>query len=373
MRTALLISCSANVALLAFAFAGPLRAQEAGLAPPPTAAEMGLAARRGILHCHSHLSHDSKGTPERIVEACRAAGVDFVAMTDHPSPESLSEKALRGVHGGVLFLAGAETKQILAVHIREKIQGPDTQAAIRQATDQGGLAFLAHPEEIEDWSLEGYAGMEIYNLHSDTKDEDKGHLAVRGLAAYFEDPETCYLSFFDPPREFLARWDELGKRRRVVGIAGNDAHENIRLGRILLDPYERTFRFVATMVLVPDRDGPLDEATVLAALAAGRCYVAFGLPGPAAPVSFTARAARGTAAMGDELSLSGLRESVRFRAELPEEGRIVLLRDGAAVAEVTGRTLDRTCEGPGVYRVEAYRAFRGRELPWILTNPIYVR
>jgi hypothetical protein len=39
---------------------------------------------RGIIHCHSKYSHDSKGTYEEILAAAKAAKVDFICMTDHP-------------------------------------------------------------------------------------------------------------------------------------------------------------------------------------------------------------------------------------------------------------------------------------------------
>ena len=49
------------------------------------------------------------------------------------------------------------------------------------------------------------------------------------------------------------------------------------------------------------------------------------------------------------------------------------MRDGAEVATTNGTTLEHRAEGPGVYRVEAYREARGRERTWVLSNPIYLR
>ena len=48
-------------------------------------------------------------------------------------------------------------------------------------------------------------------------------------------------------------------------------------------------------------------------------------------------------------------------------------RDGVEIAAGNGTSLEQRAEGPGVYRVEAYRDARGRERTWILSNPVYLR
>jgi hypothetical protein len=69
----------------------------------------------------------------------------------------------------------------------------------------------------------------------------------------------------------LARWDELNRKRPVVGIAGNDAHQNVNLLGFQIDPYDVSLGFVTTHVQAEE----LTEESVLAALKAGRAYVAF--------------------------------------------------------------------------------------------------
>ena len=43
-----------------------------------------LNTYRGVLHVHSYLSHDSKGTLNDIIPAAKSDGIDFIFLTDHP-------------------------------------------------------------------------------------------------------------------------------------------------------------------------------------------------------------------------------------------------------------------------------------------------
>ena len=76
-----------------------------------------------------------------------------------------------------------------------------------------------------------------------------------------------------------------------------------------------------------------------------------------------------TLEMGDEAAAGSW--TLRVRTPLP--ARLRLLRDGEEVASARGDALAHHAEGPGVYRVEAYRDAHGRERTWILSNPIYLR
>jgi hypothetical protein len=110
---------------------------------------------RGIIHCHSLFSHDSKGTYEEILAAAKAAKIDFICMTDHP-PKDDKGRPLRegwtGIHDGVLFIQGAEySDQILALGIKEPITartGGNDQGDPRAGRRRDRLS----PELIEDWT-----------------------------------------------------------------------------------------------------------------------------------------------------------------------------------------------------------------------------
>jgi hypothetical protein len=232
---------------------------------------------RGILHCHSRHSHDSKGTYEQILAAAKAAQVDFVCMTDHPpsaDPGLPLREGWSGLHDGVLFIQGAEySDQILALGLREPIQGKDRRATIRAVHEQGGVAIACHPEQIDDWDAFAEAdGMEIYNVHAtlQRKSKEPGFFA-RVAKALKENPEGSFdlLNELDPA--ILERWDAIRAVRPFSGVAGNDAHQNVNVFGLQLDPYPRAFRFVSTHVFAEE----LTERAVLEALRLGRCYVAF--------------------------------------------------------------------------------------------------
>ena len=68
-----------------------------------------LKTYRGVLHAHSYLSHDSRGTLVDIIPAAKKDGIDFVFLTDHPHGDiDTLPKGYRGMHEGVLIEPGTE-------------------------------------------------------------------------------------------------------------------------------------------------------------------------------------------------------------------------------------------------------------------------
>lgn len=255
-----------------------------GCSPPATGRPIKpLLDFRGIIHCHSRYSHDSKGTYEEILAAARAAKVDFLCMTDHP-PSADKGLPLRegwtGVHDGVLFIQGAEySDQILAIGLREPITGKDRRETIQAIHQQGGLAIACHPELIDDWDAFAEAdGMEIYNVHATLQRKVKNKAFLLEVARMLkEDPEHSFQVLQELDPEILKRWDQFNRTRSFVGIAGNDAHQNVSFFGYQLDPYPRAFKFVSTHVLAEE----LTQESILEALRAGRAYVAFDILSPA--------------------------------------------------------------------------------------------
>ncbi len=62
----------------------------------------GYARAAGVVHVHTTLS-DGGGTPEEVIRAARATGLDFLGITDH---NNLDAKPFEGYHDGVLVLVG---------------------------------------------------------------------------------------------------------------------------------------------------------------------------------------------------------------------------------------------------------------------------
>lgn len=240
---------------------------------------------RGIVHCHTKYSHDSRGTYEEILAAAKAAGVDFVCITDHPpkgDPGLSLREGWRGLHDGVLFIQGHELagSNLLAIGIREPVGGsvPEKIAAIRR---QGGVAIVSHPEEVADWTPYREAdGMEIFNLHAAFKARLKGEpgFLARVMQAVKQDPDGAFRLLQELDPVLLERWGATRRARPFAGVAGNDAHQNTGFLGVTLDPYPRVFRFVRTVV----RAEALTEEAVLQALREGRSAVEFAPPPPGA-------------------------------------------------------------------------------------------
>jgi hypothetical protein len=376
--------------------------------------DAGYADYRGVLHVHSFLGGHSAGRFEEIVAGARANDLAFVVMSEHPSAHfDTRALTLRGTHGGVLFLPGGETGEdardrlLTFGHVASRQTaatgakpfdgsaagdgrltadgGPSPlQSQIDRAKAEGRLVFVAHPETFTGWqTVENFDGMEVYNLHADAADARPLTLLFDGLWSYRAYPHLLWTRFHDAPTENLRRWDELTARgRRVVAVAGNDAHANVGLSlqkldgdplfQIRLDPYERSFRVVRTHALVP-RAQPLTEETLTAALAAGHAYVAFDVLCDATGFRLTGSNGSREVLMGDEIALGG---GVRLRAATPVASRVVLLRDGRKVDEKEGAFVQWDVSERGVYRVECYLPQLPDPLsrkPWIISNPIYVR
>ncbi|MGH9900700.1 MAG: hypothetical protein ACRD68_02555 [Pyrinomonadaceae bacterium] len=361
------------------------------------AADDSYTDHRGVIHVHSKLGGHSTGNFEEIVAAAKANGLSFVVMTEHPAAYvDTAAATLRGVHEGVLFVGGseintaAEDRLLVAPggRIGDAPAGsPDsgTGGFITRAKQDGRLVFVAYLEQFRGWEAGGFDGVEIYNLYTNTKKINYALMFFDGLWSYWSYPDLLFSNFYERPTENLKRWDELmlNGSRRLVAVAGNDAHQNVglslqhltgeRILQINLDPYERSFRVVRTHVLV-ERGQTLDTEALLSALGRGRCYIAFDLFGDSTGFRFTAENGIEKKTMGDETALV---DGTRLRVSTPLKSRVVLFRDGQVIHEEKGITAkDWPVTQKGVYRVEVFLDQLPEPLsnqPWIISNPIYLR
>lgn len=398
-----------------------VRDLRAAAQPQPRSGE--LLDVRTVFHVHSHLSHDSRGKPEEILAAARKLGIQAVFMTEHSTPDRRHLRdQWRGLREGVLFVAGTELSEGLLLFRADDVEWQNQTARTLLERLQGtdSIALICHPEQRTDWDLPAFAGMEIYNTHADMEEhrEELSQLTsnlanaprLYGLLKAFERfPAAGFAAIFDPPRLNLRLWDRFNQQRRVVGIAGNDAHQNTGLvvqvaertiqvrdragavlaevnrnqippalfGRVvwrtgdelinqLLDPYEISLGYVTTHLLAPE----VSEAALFEALLAGRAYVAFDWIADPSGFTFTASDGETTALMGGEVRATPTTRLHGF-ASLACEWRIV--RNGQVLGKDTGRRLSFAASEPGTYRVEAWLTVAGEPTPWIYSNPIYVR
>lgn len=341
----------------------------------------GYARVAGVVHVHTTHS-DGGGTPEDVVAAAKAAGLGFVAITDH---NNLDAKAVEGYRDGVLVVVGTEVSTAAGHVLGLGIPDPafrfsgDAQDALEDIRDLGGAAFAAHPLSPRPdfrwggWELPGAWGLELLNGDSQWRDAGWGRLSLTA-ALYRVNPRYALLRSLSPVTATVERWDRLLASRHAPGIVGSDAHSRVPLGKSFaprFPSYESVFLLAQNHVLVErplSGDASRDIRSVVEALAHGRSYVALDALAPAGGFSFTADAGGRRYTMGETAPASS---PVRLRAggRLPAGATLRLLKDGSLERSGSG-ALDVIAPGPGVYRVEGY--VPGSALPWILTNPIYV-
>jgi len=358
----------------------PTDGREGDVAKPhdAPASVRGAGWYRGELHAHSWNS-DGKVPVWQVIEAARAYGLDFLALTDHFTTAGWRDLAgaggsdlallhgleltghsghanLHGLHQWVNIYADGPA---LDVHDRIVPIGPaettapdthwDINAVARAAHEQGGLFCVNHPFSGDlgwryhefDWNLADL--MEVYH--------------------HLEGPHNAL---------GLGLWDEqLRQGRRIIGVAGIDSHH----------PREQRHRLgqCFTWIHAPE----LSEAGIIAGLRAGRVYVSLG---PRldywAEDSGGARIEMGaTAPCGAPWQFYVELSDLRYPAHL------YLLKNGfyhesVAVAPGSSRKVEftDTPTAPGYYRVELYadqpqetRPYRQPSTLLLLSNPIFVR
>ena len=344
---------------------------------------------KGVIHVHTSLGGHSAGTFAELIDAAKANDLAFVIMTEHPQMDlDTAAMTLNGVHGGVLFINGNEVstadgdRLLLIPGSATANERHTTREFVDQQHTNRGLAFAAYPSESQSWQSTAVDGVEVYNLFTNAKQINRLVTFLDGLWSYRSYPDLMFANFFTRPADNLERWDdaERSTNRRLVAIAGNDAHSNVGFGLsdstgkqilgVKLDPYERSFRTVRTHVLI-NKDKPLTRESLLEAVSLGHCYVSFDLFSD--PTGFDFRVLQSDKMMGDETSFA---KPPELMAKSPLATRFVLLRDGIPISQASAATARFQVTSPGVYRIEAYLdslppPATGK--PWIISNPIYIR
>ena len=346
------------------------------------------------LHMHTRYS-DGSGTHKDIAEAAMQTGLDAVIVTDHNVLVQGVEGYYRFGTTRVLLLVGQEVhdqdrdpqkNHLLVFNANRDLSAlaDDPQSLINGVREAGGICFIAHPRDPEapafhetdisweDWTVQNFTGIELWNGLSELKTVVPTKL------------HGAFYAFFPkfighhPILEVLQRWDDLmANGNRIVAIGGSDAHAlDLHMGPIhrIIFPYAFHFKTVNTHVFVPEPlsgDVSADKKMIYAAIAAGRCFVAYDLPAPTRGFTFKAKGLEKSVIMGEEISVKG---GVTLQAHVPEPAEIRLIKDGKQIGVwKKNHACTYTATEPGVYRVEVHRNYLGKKRGWIYSNPIYVR
>jgi hypothetical protein len=246
------------------------------------------AALVGVVHVHHAPSHDTDAPFEDVLAAAREAGLDFVVLTEHADERATSstlpaaERA--GLHAEdgrrpVLVLVGVELGtddgHLLALDVREmpRPADPSGRAAIASVHALGGFAVVPHPFTYGGWGAwdADFDGLEVHNNAESFRLLGFGlpFAVLRSLA----DRDAALRSMLVRPARALARWEELLAKRRVIAFSGADAHQNVSLLGLQLDPYAPLFGAVQTVC--PDAE--LEPRALWNALRGGRCFIRYAI------------------------------------------------------------------------------------------------
>ncbi len=374
-----------------------------------------LNTYRGVMHVHSYLSHDSEGTLFDLIPAAKNNGIEFIFLTDHPRYDL--DTFPHGYHGnydGVIIESGSEkhgyvTWPLDSIVIDLKVNS-DTIA--KSIVSNGGIVFFSHTEQHRNWGNTWYQGMEMYNFHTDTKDEkllpNIFNFIVNGKSYRI----WALRQMFDEQTTILARWDSLNNYRKIVGFSAVDTHENqnfraryIPDGRVewvgpnanvldtvkvsffnkwlyhepdnngwifkwMIDTYEEGFNYITNYVFADT----LSSQSLAENIKKGHLYTAFKSLGDAKGFNFFGKDETGkiNAILGDSISINKIKS---LNAVSPLPGQFRLFYNGERVETSSVDGYNYSWPGPlrkGAYRIESHILLNGKYVPWIYSNPIYI-
>jgi hypothetical protein len=371
---------------------------------------------QGVLHSHTYWSHDSRGTLEEILAAAKKANLDFIFLSDHAHGKlDTFPRSYHGIFDGVIMEAGTESSNGLMVNPFDSVVldwTKDTEQLIREVVEGGGLVTYVHTENEHIWANPDYQAMEIYNIHTDLKDEE-------GLVPFIANniingrryKHWCYRELYDEQTAILNNWDSLNLHRQIVGIGAVDAHNNqsfraryLEDGKVEwvgsnaktivirepnwfdklmldepdefgwaykweLDPYYESFNFDNNHVFCDT----FSNENIKENIVKGHVYVSFESLARAEGFQYfsSGKSDSVTAIVGDSVSLENV---ALIRAISPFPAKFRLYNNGTMIDE-TDEDYEYSFEPnhqKGNYRIVALLQFDGQWVPWVYTNPIYI-
>jgi len=341
----------------------------------------------GVMHIHSSDSDGSKSIPE-ITEIGGGLGLDFLFFTDHMIlksyhrnlegwyPKGTSKKKTLVVIGYEIN-DGNNKNHYLAYNLNDLVPGElSAYEYVKEVKKKGGFGIIAHPDEIRDrftqfpsypwtcWETEDFDGIELWNQMSEWMEK----LNKKNELKMVLSPRRSLVS---PTPRILSRWDQLNKKRKVVGVGGVDAHAHpIEIGplRITIFPYKVQFKSLRTHILL---DKPLSsdfskaKLQLFSALKNCNVFTSNYRWGDAKGFKFYAELKGRYFKVGDDINFE---DGIILGVNTPDAAQIKLVSDGKVIAENNGSNLSYKIDSKGNFRVEVFRNGKG----WIFSNHIRV-
>ena len=327
----------------------------------------------GVYHIHT-LHSDGKRSVDEIAKLASQASLDFIILTDHGSPNRESY-ACQGWKEGVLVLAGTEISAsrghlvALGFNLPSRNFSLETEHSVYEINGVGGFSIIAHPYSKTRWSwgeFVDYSGIEIMNADSMLRKDI--FVSLPYLPALLLKPKYFLLKIVDSPNRNLRKWDELNALRPIFGYFSVDAHllyrplfDSLHLHLLLQRPLSKDF----------------DQASqqVFAALKEGRFYNSIHAAAHGQGFRFWGEKEAKTITMGSEAILDSP-VVLHIHAPFSFTAEIHLIHNGKDIYSSTEENVSYAASQPGTYRVEVIlkeRSPLGKNIPWIISNPIFLR
>ena len=151
------------------------------------------------LHIHSTFS-DGKDTPEEIVEAAKAAGLHYIAITDHDSVEGVTELYESGHYGsgslhiipGVGFTAGDAQHEVHILGYNIDIYNAELQEKLEEISEARWTRFTEIVELLRGLGYE-IGETEVLTDERFCKAVGRSHVArVMVRKGYFDSTRACF-------------------------------------------------------------------------------------------------------------------------------------------------------------------------------------
>ncbi|MFM9905655.1 MAG: hypothetical protein ACKVQJ_13915 [Pyrinomonadaceae bacterium] len=365
--------------------------ERADAANRPKTPDQNFDEYKGVIHVHTSLGGHSTGGFDELISAANTNGLDFVLMTEHSSDAyDTSTLTLNGVYGKTLFIGGneidtADGDRFLVIPGTSEAGGfhaLPTNTVVEKLHAGGRIALVAYPEKFRSWSS-NFDGAEVFSLNTNSKQTNPFVVFFDLLWSFQAYPSVTMATYSRRPDTNLAQFDLIAAKRRVTLFAGIDAHSNIgfhligddagnKMLNLKLDPYAMIFQIVRMHVLL-ERTRPMTKENLIEAVRKGNFYTGFDVIGDTDGFRFAAESVEGSKAMGDEIVLTN---GTRLTAQSPLPARFVVLKNGEKFYEATAAEMTVAVTEKAAYRVEVYRDDLGPpfdKMPWIMSNPIYVK
>jgi hypothetical protein len=374
-----------------------------------------LDVYQGVVHSHTFWSHDSRGLLPEIMDGAKKAELQFIFNSDHKRHLlDTFPRGYQGIYDGIIIESGTEHSSGLMISPFDTTivdwNRPEADI-IHDVVENDGLAIYVHSEDQHDWENPDFQAMEIYNIHTDMKDED-GLLPIL-LNRIFNPTKYTHWMFrelYDEQTEILANWDRLNQHRKIIGVAGVDAHNNqsyraryLEDGKVEwvgpnadtlvirapnwfdkllmgepdkygwafkweMDPYFNSYNHANNYVYCDT----FTNVNIRDHIKLGHVFVSFESLAKGEGFQYYAvnKADSVTAILGDSIHLAAAN---KLKVLSPFPVKFQLYQNGKIIDETEeGYSYEYRVQNKGNYRIVARVNLKEEWIPWVYTNPIYV-